>query len=121
MSELLRGLPPLLASHLELVLLALLIAAAISLPLAVVVAARPRLSFATLAVAGVIQTVPGLALLALMVPVLAQGASRKEFWRAVVSIPSFFVLRVVNSVFVLEAIWSEWVVKRPFLIYEKGH
>jgi poly-beta-1,6-N-acetyl-D-glucosamine synthase len=58
---------------------------------------------------------------ALMVPVLAQGASRKEFWRAFVSIPSFFVLRVVNSVFVLEAIWSEWIVKRPFLVYEKGH
>jgi hypothetical protein len=58
---------------------------------------------------------------ALMVPVLTQAASRKEFWRAVVSIPSFFVLRVVNSVFVLEAIWSEWVVKRPFLVYEKGH
>jgi biofilm PGA synthesis N-glycosyltransferase PgaC len=58
---------------------------------------------------------------ALMVPVLSQAASRKEFWRALVSIPSFFVLRVVNSVFVLEAIWSEWVVKRPFLVYEKGH
>ncbi len=37
------------------------------------------------------------------------------------SIPSFFVLRVVNSVFVLEAVWSELVVNRRFLIYEKGH
>jgi len=58
---------------------------------------------------------------ALMVPVLAQAAQRKEFWRAFFSIPSFFVLRVVNSVFVLEAIWSEWIVKRPLLVYEKGH
>jgi poly-beta-1,6-N-acetyl-D-glucosamine synthase len=58
---------------------------------------------------------------ALMVPVLTQAAHRGEFWRALASIPSFFVLRVVNSVFVLEAVWSELIVKRQFLIYEKGH
>jgi biofilm PGA synthesis N-glycosyltransferase PgaC len=58
---------------------------------------------------------------ALMVPVLWQAAKRNEFWRALASIPSFFVLRVVNSVFVLEAIWSELIVKRQFLVYEKGH
>jgi cellulose synthase/poly-beta-1,6-N-acetylglucosamine synthase-like glycosyltransferase len=58
---------------------------------------------------------------ALMVPVLTEAAKRKEFWRAVWSIPAFFVLRVVNCVFVLEAIWSEMIVKRPLLVYEKGH
>jgi biofilm PGA synthesis N-glycosyltransferase PgaC len=58
---------------------------------------------------------------ALMVPVLSQAASRKEFWRALVSIPAFFVLRVVNCVFVLEAIWSEFVVGRRLAVYEKGH
>jgi cellulose synthase/poly-beta-1,6-N-acetylglucosamine synthase-like glycosyltransferase len=58
---------------------------------------------------------------ALMVPVLTQAAERKELLRALASIPSFFVLRVVNSVFVLEAIWSELIVKRQFLVYEKGH
>jgi biofilm PGA synthesis N-glycosyltransferase PgaC len=58
---------------------------------------------------------------ALMVPVLTQAAKRNEFWKALISIPAFFVLRVVNSVFVLEAIWSELVVKRQFLTYEKGH
>ena len=58
---------------------------------------------------------------ALMVPVLAQGVRRKEFWRALTSIPAFFVVRVVNCVFVLEAIWSEMVVRRPLLVYEKGH
>jgi cellulose synthase/poly-beta-1,6-N-acetylglucosamine synthase-like glycosyltransferase len=58
---------------------------------------------------------------ALMVPVLAQAASRKELWRAITSIPAFFVLRVVNCAFVLEAIWSEMVVRRPLLVYEKGH
>ena len=58
---------------------------------------------------------------ALMVPVLTQAAERREFWRALASIPSFFVLRVVNCVFVLEAIWSEFVAGRRLVVYEKGH
>src|SRR5580692_4837946 len=64
-SELLRGLPPLLASHLELALVALVLAIVISVPLAVAVHARPRAAFAILTIAGVVQTIPGLALLAL--------------------------------------------------------
>ena len=58
---------------------------------------------------------------ALMAPVLTQAASRNEFWRALASVPAFFVLRVVNCIFVLEAIWSEFVVRKPLLVYEKGH
>jgi biofilm PGA synthesis N-glycosyltransferase PgaC len=58
---------------------------------------------------------------ALLAPVLSQAYSRGEFWRAVGSIPAFFVLRIVNCVFVLEAIWSEYIVGRPLLVYEKGH
>lgn len=58
---------------------------------------------------------------ALMVPVLVKAAARGEFWRALGSIPAFFVVRVVNCVFVLEAIWSEVVMRRPLLVYEKGH
>ena len=58
---------------------------------------------------------------ALMVPVLMQASKRREFWRALASIPSFFVLRVVNCVFVLEAIWSEFIVGRRLAVYEKGH
>jgi cellulose synthase/poly-beta-1,6-N-acetylglucosamine synthase-like glycosyltransferase len=58
---------------------------------------------------------------ALLPPVLSQAYSRGEFWRAVASIPSFFVVRIVNCVFVLEAIWSEYVAGRPLLVYEKGH
>ena len=34
---------------------------------------------------------------------------------------SFFVLRVVNCLFVLEAIWSEFVIGRRLAVYEKGH
>ena len=58
---------------------------------------------------------------ALMVPVLMQASSRKEVGRALASIPSFFVLRVVNCLFVLEAIWSEFVIGRRLAVYEKGH
>jgi poly-beta-1,6-N-acetyl-D-glucosamine synthase len=58
---------------------------------------------------------------ALAVPVLSQASRRNEFWRALISLPAFFVLRVVNSVFILEAVWSEWIVRRPLLVYEKGH
>ena len=72
MSELWRGVPPLLASHLELVVVALLVAALVGLPLAVVASSRPRVAFAVVGAAGVVQTVPGLALLAIMVPVLAK-------------------------------------------------
>jgi poly-beta-1,6-N-acetyl-D-glucosamine synthase len=58
---------------------------------------------------------------ALMVPVLAQASRRGDFWRALISIPSFFVLRIVNCLFVLEAVWSEFVVGRRLVVYEKGH
>jgi cellulose synthase/poly-beta-1,6-N-acetylglucosamine synthase-like glycosyltransferase len=58
---------------------------------------------------------------ALIAPVLKQAFDRREFWRAVASIPSFFVLRVINCLFVLEAIWSELIVRRPLLVYENGH
>jgi poly-beta-1,6-N-acetyl-D-glucosamine synthase len=58
---------------------------------------------------------------ALMAPVLSQAAARGEFWQAVASIPSFFVIRIVNCFFVLEAIWSEFIVGRRLLVYEKGH
>lgn len=58
---------------------------------------------------------------ALMVPVLTQAFRRGEFWRALASIPSFFVLRIINCLFVLEAIWSEFVIGRRLAVYEKGH
>src|SRR5262245_3331316 len=68
---LIAGAAPLLASHLALVLVALAVAVAIGLPLAVVLVRRPRAAGSVMTVAGAIQTIPSLALLALMVPVLA--------------------------------------------------
>ena len=58
---------------------------------------------------------------ALMVPVLMQASKRNEFWKALFSIPSFFVLRVINCLFVLEAIWSEFIIGKRLAVYEKGH
>jgi biofilm PGA synthesis N-glycosyltransferase PgaC len=57
----------------------------------------------------------------IMVPVLWQAAGRREVGRAIASFPAFFVLRIVNGVFMLAALWRELVVGRPLLVYEKGH
>lgn len=57
-------------AHLRLSVWALCLGAAISLPLGVLAAKRPRLERIVLAAASVIQTIPGLALLAIMVPAL---------------------------------------------------
>lgn len=56
-----------------------------------------------------------------LVPVLWQAVSRREIRRALASFPSFFVLRIVNGFFMLSAVWRELVMRRPLLVYEKGH
>jgi cellulose synthase/poly-beta-1,6-N-acetylglucosamine synthase-like glycosyltransferase len=56
-----------------------------------------------------------------LVPVLSYAFGRREVGRAIRSFPSFFVLRTVNGAFMLNAIWRELVVRRPLLVYEKGH
>jgi biofilm PGA synthesis N-glycosyltransferase PgaC len=58
---------------------------------------------------------------AVAVPVLFGAARRGEAMRALVSLPSFFVLRTVNAVFFVSAALNEWVLGRPLLVYEKGH
>src|SRR5580693_10240019 len=58
------------AQHIVLSMTALALGVAISLPLAVLASQRPRLRFAMLAGASLVQTIPGLALLALFYPLL---------------------------------------------------
>ncbi len=58
---------------------------------------------------------------AIVVPVMAGALPRGEGRRALASVPSFFVLRTVNAVFFLMAVWAEFVRGRQFLTYEKGH
>lgn len=74
-SELIKQLallPDYLGSHLLLTLAALAVGILICLPLAIVVTRVKALQFPVLTFASVVQTVPGIALLALMVPLLGQ-------------------------------------------------
>ncbi|WP_437481792.1 glycine betaine ABC transporter substrate-binding protein [Sorangium sp. So ce1014] len=71
MNEQLALLAGRLLAHLELTLVALLVGTGVSVPLGVLISRTRRLAQPVLAVAGVIQTVPSLALLAFMVPALA--------------------------------------------------
>ncbi len=71
MSEQLRLLPGYLSAHLELSLAALCAGALLAIPLGIAVHRRPGLEPALLGAASAIQTIPGLALLAVMVPLFA--------------------------------------------------
>jgi biofilm PGA synthesis N-glycosyltransferase PgaC len=58
---------------------------------------------------------------AILIPVVVTAFGDRRVWHAIASMPAFFILRMVNSVFLLEALWSEVVLRRPLLVYEKGH
>jgi hypothetical protein len=57
----------------------------------------------------------------MLVPVLADAVSRRETGKALVSIPAFLVLRMVNVVVMWKAFLFEIVLRRSFTTYEKGH
>ena len=103
LGQLVEGAAPLLASHLVLVVVSLAAAAALGLPLAVVLARRPRLAGPVLTFAGAIQTIPGLALLALMVPVLAAtgglgvGLSSFGFAPAAIALTLYALLPILRN------------------------
>lgn len=61
--------------HLVLVLLSLAAAVACALPLGILAARRPRLGQVVLGVAGIVQTIPSLALLVFMIPLLGIGSA----------------------------------------------
>jgi poly-beta-1,6-N-acetyl-D-glucosamine synthase len=56
-----------------------------------------------------------------LVPVLVGARKRGETWRALASFPAYFPLRVANAVMMLRAVILELVLRRPLLVYEKGH
>ncbi len=58
---------------------------------------------------------------AVVVPVLVAARRRGEVGKALLSLPCFLVLRLLNGVYMLEALWTEFVLRRPLLVYEKGH
>jgi osmoprotectant transport system permease protein len=69
-AEALARLPDYLGSHVILSISALALGLAVSLPFAIAATRRPRLRWSLLAAASLIQTIPGLALLALFYPLL---------------------------------------------------
>lgn len=82
-----------LGQHLALTLESLVIACAIAIPLGVAVARLPRLSAGVLGTLGVIYTIPSLALLALLVPVLGLG-----FSTAVVALAAYAQMILVRNI-----------------------
>jgi osmoprotectant transport system permease protein len=78
--EALGHLPDYLGSHVRVSLAALALGLAVSLPLAIAARHRPVLRGALLGVASVVQTVPGLALLALFYPLLLALAALALKW-----------------------------------------
>ncbi|WP_019833985.1 ABC transporter permease/substrate-binding protein [Sphingomonas sp. PR090111-T3T-6A] len=101
MSELLAPLPGLAAHHLLLSAAALGLALVVALPLGFVAARRPRLAGAALGVAGVIQTIPGLALLALFYPLLlaiGHGVPALGFLPAWLALALYALLPILRNV-----------------------
>ena len=54
-------------------------------------------------------------------PVFWKGYKLKMLRKALTSLPFYFVLRVINSVYFFKALFSELIFKRTFKTYEKGH
>ena len=79
-SEALAHLPDYLGNHVRVSVTALALGLCVSLPLAVAARNRPVLRGALLGLASVVQTVPGLALLALFYPLLLALASLSLAW-----------------------------------------
>ncbi len=98
MSEQLALLPGYLDAHLQLALFALLLGVLISIPLGVVAARVRWLEQPVLGIASVIQTIPSLALLAIMVPLLAAvGLQSIGFLPAFIGLVLYSVLPILRN------------------------
>ena len=98
MKEQLALLPYLLGAHVRLTLSALLVGAGVAVPAGILVSRAPRLEGLVLGLAGVIQTVPALALLAVMVPVLSGlGLSGIGFLPAFLGLVLYSLLPILRN------------------------
>jgi len=96
--EQLALLPYLLGAHVRLTLSAVLTGAAIAVPVGILVSRAPRLEGLVLGVAGVVQTVPALALLAVMVPLLSTlGLSGIGFLPAFLGLVLYSLLPILRN------------------------
>jgi osmoprotectant transport system permease protein len=80
------------AEHLALVGSSLAAAILIALPLGILAARRPRLGRVVIGVAGILQTIPSLALLVFMIPLLGIGA-----WPAIVALFLYSLLPILRN------------------------
>jgi osmoprotectant transport system permease protein len=94
LAECIRELPDFLGGHLLLSLAGLSVGLVISLPLGLLASGRPRLAELALGVSGVVQTVPSLALLVLMVPLLGGAIG---FLPAFVALTLYSVLPILAN------------------------
>ena len=98
MSEQLALLPGYLTAHLQLTLFALLVGTAFSIPVGVLLTRRRWLEQPVLAVASAIQTIPSLALLAVMVPALAAIGFRSiGFLPAFIGLVLYSILPILRG------------------------
>ena len=98
MNEQLALLPGYLTAHLQLTLFALLAGTVFSVPVGIAIARTGRLEGPLLALASVIQTIPSLALLAVMVPVLsALGLRSIGFLPAFIGLALYSVLPILRN------------------------
>jgi len=97
LAEALARLPDLLSAHVILALAALAAGIAVSLPIGVVASRSPRVAGPVTAVASAIQTIPGLALLALMVPLFG---GRIGYWPAFTALALYSILPILRNTIV---------------------
>lgn len=104
MSDAWTRVPALAAQHFLLAMCALALAVAVAVPLGIVSARRPRVGRVVLAAAGLVQTIPGLALLALFYPVLlwvsslvGGGVPALGFLPALLALTLYALLPVVRN------------------------
>jgi osmoprotectant transport system permease protein len=96
--EQLQLLPRLLTAHLGLSLFSLLVGVCISVPLGVLASRRGGFGHVVLSAASMVQTIPSLALLALMVPLLASlGLESIGFLPAFIALVLYTVLPVLRN------------------------
>jgi osmoprotectant transport system permease protein len=92
-AEQLQLLPYYLGSHLLLTLLALIAGIVICVPCGVLVTRVKSLQWPTLTIAGILQTIPGIALLAIMVPLLG----RIGFLPALIALIIYSILPILRN------------------------
>ncbi|MVN91004.1 ABC transporter permease/substrate-binding protein [Mucilaginibacter aquatilis] len=80
--------------HVGLTLVSLLIAVIIGLPLGILIARRKQLSGTVLGIAGVLQTIPSIALLGFMIPLLGIGATP-----AIVALFLYALLPIIRNTY----------------------